>query len=79
MPRIAVCTNYEDRDTPRFSGENEHYDFCKACYPHVDDEQLAEADGVPVEAVSEDCEHPPYEYEDYECHHCGRTLTARDN
>jgi hypothetical protein len=79
MPRIAVCTNYADRDDPHFSGENEHYDFCCVCYRMADDEDLAEENSVPAEAVDRDVEHPSYDEWDYTCHMCGDTLTVRDN
>jgi hypothetical protein len=79
MPRIAVCTNYADRDKPHFSGENEHYDFCRVCYPRADAEELAERHGVPEEAVDFDVEHPSYDEWDYECCECNDTLTVGDN
>jgi len=79
MPRIAVCTNYADRDTPHFSGENEHHDFCHACYQCVDEADLAEEIGLPAEAAERDVEHPCYDEWDYTCHACGDTLTAKDD
>jgi len=77
MPRIAVCTNYADREKPQFSGENEHLDFCRGCYPCY--AAWLPSLGTPMEAVDRGCGHPPYEGESYTCYYCGRTLAERDN
>jgi hypothetical protein len=80
MPRIAVCLNYEDRDNPRFSGENDYPDYCARCYADADEEAIAEEYGVPVEAVDKiGDEHPPYDDTDYTCTECGKPLTAKDD
>ena len=80
MPRIAVCLNYEDRDDPRFSGENDYPDYCRQCYAEADEAEIAAEYGVSVDAVDKiDDEHPQYEGEDYTCTACGKLLTAKDD
>lgn len=79
MPRIAVCLNIADRDKPHFSGENEHLDYCRHCYAGVDRQEVAEEYGLPLRAVDEGCDHPPYDGEDYTCEQCGKLLTGRDD
>lgn len=82
MPRIAVCLNYADRDSPRFSGENEYLDYCTKCYASQDVAKIAQKYGVPVEAVDKiGDEHFDYaEYgENYTCERCRKRLTEEDN
>ena len=82
MPRIAVCLNYADINTPRFSGENDYLDYCAKCYAAADEAQIAAKYGVAVEAVDKiDQEHFDYadEWENYTCECCGKRLTAEDN
>ena len=79
MPRIAVCTNYADRNDSNFSGENEHYDFCKTCYKNAEIASLANDNNAPIEAVDRDVEHPDYETWEYECFCCHRILISADN
>lgn len=79
MPRISVCLNYADSDDPHFSGEHWNFDYCRDCYPHVDADALAEARGLPPEAVDDAVEHPEYDSWDYTCEMCGCALGRRDD
>jgi hypothetical protein len=80
MPRIAVCLNYADIDSPRFSGENDYLDYCRKCYEETDEVDVALEYNLPVEAVDKiGDEHPPYEGEDYTCADCNKTLTGKDD
>jgi hypothetical protein len=80
MPRIAVCLNIADHDKPRFSGENDYLDYCRQCYAEADEQAIADAYGLPLEAVDKiGDEHPQYAGEDYKCQQCWKLLTARDD
>jgi hypothetical protein len=80
MPRIAVCLNIADQDSPRFSGENDYLDYCAKCYRKMDEAQIAKAYGLPVDAVDKiGDEHPQYEGEEYTCTNCDKTLTGKDD
>lgn len=69
-----------------YASNNDPIDFCKGCFPKSDREVLP----YQLEAMGEgpdgrgdcfgyDCDHPTYEYEDYDCDKCGRRLTGRDD
>lgn len=80
MPRIAVCLNIADQDSPRFSGENDYLDYCATCYRKMDEATIAKAYGLPVDAVDKiDDEHPQYEGEDYTCTQCYKKLGREDD
>lgn len=80
MPRIAVCLNIADQDNPRFSGENDYLDYCRQCYAEADEQEIAKAYGLPLEAVDKiGDEHPQYEGDGYTCQKCWKALTRRDD
>jgi hypothetical protein len=80
MPRIAVCLNIADIDKPRFSGENDYLDYCRRCYAEANEQEIADAYGLPLDAVDKIAdEHPQYTGEGYTCLKCYKTLTARDD
>lgn len=88
MPRVSILTNREDMGAPNFSGENECVDICKTCWRGVDADEVAEAEGLPLEMVeaafaeadlSSGEEHPPYEECEYDCALCREPLTGRDD
>lgn len=71
MPRI-----YDSTSSP--------LDFCKECFPTADDAEErfgAVGDGPDGRGNCYDynSDHPPYQFEDYVCYDCGRSLTKRDN
>jgi hypothetical protein len=80
MPRVSVCTNLDDEKKKgfRFSAENDNTDFCKRCYRHLKAEDIAESNGVSLEAVDMGADHPFYADDDYTCHCCGCKLREGD-
>ena len=87
MPRISVCTNYDERSNQNFSAENDNLDFCRSCYKTVNLFTLAASHGVTGdvnEATELDAEHFSYgDDEEYgldpRCEKCNRKLTERDD
>ena len=71
MPRISYCTNYEDRDKPGFSGENENLDFCRRCWRHRFERVPQKLIGTG--AIDDDADRPEYEG-DHFCDRCGKQL-----
>jgi len=83
MPRISVCTNFEERHSPMFSGENDNIDFCSSCYRKASSAAgiaaLAAEFAVPVAATESGACAPDYAGLGYRCHRCHRKLGSRDN
>lgn len=95
MPRVSICLNLEDKDKPNFSGENEHYDFCKECLAKdkqgcietlteylIEKHPDIQKDVIEQEVIdgmNGGCEHPPYSDCDYTCEFCENDLTDDDN
>lgn len=73
MPRI-----YDSTSNP--------LDFCQRCWVKDEKRAYERYSGPDKEGPDGrgDCwcyeaDHPPYEYDDYRCHKCNRTLTEKDN
>lgn len=70
-----------------FDSGNSAHDFCRKCFPtegvaltQYSDERIT---GVGPDdrgnCFGYDTEHPPFEYEEYDCYACGKRLTGKDN
>jgi len=55
--------------------DNQPIDFCYLCAP--ESEEVAEV--VYGELNGFDCDHPPYEDDEYSCYECGVELTEVDD
>jgi hypothetical protein len=94
MPRLEVMPGDEattiahDRWLLRGDGCTT-FDLCKGCAKEVDglnlrdiNNKLEPQNGEPKGSyvlLAGDCEHPPYEENDYSCVVCGEALTEKDN
>ena len=83
MPRISVCTNFSEINSPMFSGENDNLDFCSSCYRKASSAAgiaaLAAEYSVPEEATESGACAPDYAESGYRCYRCNRSLGSRDN
>lgn len=80
MPRIGICLNLDDEQRLgwRWSAENDYYDFCRRCYSRMEPSAFATSNGVSLDAVEMNVEHPQYAGEEYHCHTCRKELTEED-
>ena len=62
------------------------FDFCRPCFPDMEDAEenyrypvAPDANDGRGDFFEYECDHPPYDCEDYTCEGCGKSLTGRDD
>jgi hypothetical protein len=78
MPRLSYVTNPAFIAGKSDEPNNDCLDFCRDCWDRNCHEEH-KPEGLDEKFIDEDCEHPPYEHENYHCECCGKLLEEEDN
>lgn len=91
MPSLSYVSSRSFRSgAQNHSPENEHFDFCVACFKRIVGdvnspnfarirEEISMPSDVEDKWVDVLVERPSFDLEDYRCHHCDRLLTRKDD